>query len=162
MESTPTRHIYTYIYIHVGLCRGIQGTLDFLKSVSSNLTMVQGDLDDCRTYEHTACIDVQGYRIGICRARQNKNHDDDDIAMTSRRLGVDVMVVGCPTRGPIHTIGQGVVILYPGSASPGIASDSISSFMLMDIKGNTMAVYQYTEQNAEDVRVERFEFSKSM
>lgn len=83
-------------------------------------------------------------------------------------LRADVLVLG-GSRQSTHA-GKGVparkehdvVLIYPGSAS-GFESD-FCSFVLMDIKGDKMIVYCYSipvhAGEDQDVRVEKFEFSK--
>lgn len=123
--------------------------------------MVQGDLDDVRGSGMLECIQVEGFRIGVCRGTSR-------IECTS--TWVDVLVKGHSHasklgHAPCTTNDMGQSIIHPGSAS-GFESD-ICSFVLMDIKGDHMVCYWYSipvHKNcrvADDdtVRVETFEFS---
>lgn len=125
--------------------------MDFLRSVSSHMTLVQGDLDDVRSSSIFECIQIEGFRIGVYRG-------STCVAPT----WVDVLVKGNirPCAPYRNEVGQ--IVIQPGSAS-GFQSD-VCSFVLMDIKGDTMVCYWYSVPTGicdmpEDVRVEKFEFS---
>ena len=123
--------------------------------------MVQGDLDDTRTSSSFECVDVEEFRIGLCRSR------DGGIVPGT---WVDVMVVGNHTTEAPCTNDKGQIVIHPGSAS-GFESH-VCSFVLMDVKGDAMVCYWYRVDTTlsdggsggsegVDVTVEKYEFSKA-
>lgn len=147
-----------------------QATMDFLKTVSSNITIVQGDLDDKRTYPIEKVVQIGEFHVGVCHGHHIvPPHDRDAVSAVQRRLGADILIKGCPEPSKgfesyVHR--EGEIVLQPGSASGwdpwSEASDSARrpSFALMDIKGKRAVVYVYTLDMNNEVQVEKIEFIK--
>lgn len=148
----------------------MQATMDFLKTVSSNITMVQGDLDAKRTYPIEKVVQIGEFNVGVCHGHHIvPPHDRDAISAVQQRLGADILIKGCfdPSKGfESYVHREGEIVIQPGSASGwqpwSDAHDSPlrPSFALMDIKGKRAVVYVYTLDINNEVQVEKIEFNK--
>ncbi|WPT18178.1 Vacuolar protein sorting-associated protein 29 [Picochlorum sp. SENEW3] len=159
--------------IHQVICTGNlcdEATMDFLKTVSSNIIIVQGDLDAKRTYPIEKVVQIGEFHVGVCHGHHIiPPHDRDAISAVQRRLGVDILIKGCfdPSKGfESYVHREGEIVVQPGSASGwqpwSDAQDSACrpSFALMDIKGKRAVVYVYTLDINNEVQVEKIEFTK--
>lgn len=139
-------------------------TLDYLKSLASDVHVVRGDFDDfSANYPDTKVITVGQFRIGLCHGYQIIPWGDAKrIDLVARQLDVDVMVTGNTFECKTFQI-EDRFFVCPGTAtgafSP-VKSDVIPSFALLDVQGGTLVTYIYRLID-DQVKVERVQFTKA-
>uniref|UniRef100_A0A9J2PCB6 Vacuolar protein sorting-associated protein 29 n=1 Tax=Ascaris lumbricoides TaxID=6252 RepID=A0A9J2PCB6_ASCLU len=139
-------------------------TLDYLRSLASDVHVVRGDFDDVSAnYPDTKVITVGQFRIGLCHGHQIIPWGDTRaLELVARQLDVDVMVSGhthvCRTFE--H---EGRFFVNPGSATGAftpLQSEVIPSFALLDVQASTLVTYLYRLVD-DQVKVERVQFTKA-
>eukprot|EP00890_Picochlorum_soloecismus_P001829 jgi/Picsp_1/2647/NSC_00877-R1_vacuolar protein sorting 29 protein len=152
--------------IHQILCTGNicdQDTLDFLRSVTSNIVVSQGDYDEMTSWPETPVLTLGDFKVGVCHGHQVVPTDDKrSIAELQRRLGVEILVKGNAAEFGAYRH-EGCIVIHPGSATgTGLHGRKRhkASFALMDIKGSKAIVYVYQLDINDEVKVEKIEFSK--
>ena len=142
----------------------MQDTLDFFRSVTSNIVVAQGDYDEMTSWPETPVLSLGDFKVGVCHGHQIIPTDDRrSIAELPRRLGVDILVKGNAAEFGAYRH-EGCIVIHPGSATgtgPHGRKRHKASFALMDIKGSKAIVYVYQLDNKDEVKVEKIEFSKS-
>ena len=152
--------------IHQILCTGnlcTEAMYDYLRSVSSDVVVSQGDFDESTKWPDTAVVETGGFRIGVCHGHQIvPSGDRDALAVLIRRLNVDILVTG-----HTHAFGaykhEGCLVINPGSATGAFSATqpaATPSFALMDVDGSRATVYVY-ELLGEEIKVDKIEFTKS-
>lgn len=135
---------------------------DFLRSVSADVVVSQGDFDESTKWPDTAVVNIGDFKIGVCHGHQAVPWGDRDaLSIIQRRLGVDILVTG-----HTHAFGayrhDGGIVINPGSATGAYSScnpNPTPSFALMDINGGRATVYIYELVHGE-IKVDKIEFSK--
>ena len=138
--------------------------MDFLKSVTSNVIITQGDSDDLTTWPDTAVLELGEFRVGVCHGHQIiPPNDKAAIGIMQKRMNVDILVKGGEREFGAYRH-EGCIVINPGSATgtcrQGNGDVGKPSFALMDIKGNKASVYVYQLDDSGEVKVEKIEFSK--
>uniref|UniRef100_A0AC35U8I4 Vacuolar protein sorting-associated protein 29 n=1 Tax=Rhabditophanes sp. KR3021 TaxID=114890 RepID=A0AC35U8I4_9BILA len=134
------------------LCTGnlcSKETLDYLRTLATDVQVVRGDLEMDSTYPFTKVINVGEFQIGLTHGHQIIPWGDAKATeAVARQLNVDVFISG-HTHICSNYEKDGVLFLNPGSVtgSPTIFDDSpqtsIPSFVLMDVQGDSISTYVY-------------------
>ena len=138
-------------------------TLDYLKTISHDVTAVKGDFDEVENLPETKVVTIGSFKIGVIHGHQVVPWGDiESLAMFQRKLDVDVLISG-HTHNYESKEFQGKFFINPGSATgaySAITKDSVPSFVLMDLddKNISLYVYQFIDN---DVKVQKKEFSKN-
>lgn len=151
------------IVVAGNLCEG--SVHDFLRSLSGDVTVVQGAFDEPGKWKDSAVIQVGEMRIGVIHGHQCVPWDDENTAVRiARRMDVDVLVMGHHP-GFLAFQKEGRLILHPGTATgsfmPTVEASSDPpnpSFALMDVNGANATVYVY-ELDQGEVKVDKINFS---
>jgi vacuolar protein sorting-associated protein 29 len=138
---------------------------DYLRTISSDVTLVRGDYDD-KVREGTPEFDVLqlgAFRVGVLHGHQVVPWGDEAaLAAWQRKLNVDVLVSGATHECAVFEK-DGAFFVNPGSATGAFAAtlpaDAVPSFVLMDIQGGTIVAYTYRLEG-EDVKIKKREFRK--
>lgn len=126
--------------------------LAYLEQTSPHMFMVRGDMDThvtSRELPDHLTLEIGQFKVGLIHGHQVIPHGDrESLAATLRKLDVDILVSGFTCKNEIFQLG-GKIFLNPGSIS-GCANETLSpegqtvpSFMLMAIQGNSAVVYVY-------------------
>lgn len=79
------------------LCTGnlcTRETVDYLKTLATDVHIVQGEFDD-GSYPERKVVTVGQFRIGLCHGHQIVPWGDHDaISMVQRSLDVDILITG--------------------------------------------------------------------
>ncbi|UYV79526.1 VPS29 [Cordylochernes scorpioides] len=147
------------------LCTGnlcTRDTLDYLRTLASDVHVVRGDFDDNLNYPEQKVVTIGQFRVGLCHGHQVVPWGDgDSLALLGRQLDVDILISG-------HTHcfkafeHEGRFYLNPGSATGAYSplhSSIVPSFVLMDIQATTVVIYIY-QMIDDDVKVEKMEYKK--
>lgn len=149
--------------IHKVLCTGnlCTGEMhDFLRSICSDITVSQGNLDDNQKYNDTQLVNIGNFKVAVCHGHQIVPWGNKEaLTLAQRRVSADILVTGHVRSFKTHKHADGF-ILNPGSAT-GVLADAPStpSFILMDIDGTRATVYLYELVEGE-VKVEKMSFEK--
>lgn len=146
---------------------GDEKTMDFLKSVTNRMTVVQGDgFVDAGGLDQVRVVDIEGFRVGVIHGYQIvPGEDKDAVGIVQRRLGVDILVKGNAKSFGAYS-NEGCMVIQPGSAT-GTCMDAHGtvgkpSYALMDLKGSKATVYVYQlDEETGHVEVEKIQFSKA-
>ncbi len=150
------------------LCTGnltSRESLDYLKSLASDVHVVKGDLDVDSDFPEQKVIQVGQFKIGLCHGHQFLNGDPDMLALVNRQLDCDILVTGNSHNYEAYEQ-ENKFYVNPGSATgaykPGEDPEEGSppSFILMDIQSGTVVTYVY-QLIDDEVKVERIEFKKA-
>ncbi|KAK2080742.1 hypothetical protein QBZ16_000596 [Prototheca wickerhamii] len=143
--------------IHHVLCTGNlcnEETYDYLRSICSDVTVVQGDVDE-RAWPDTRVVTLGDLRVGLCHGHQVVPAGDRDaVAMLQREMDADVLVMGGSHAFEAYKH-EGRFVINPGSATGAfhpLLKDPVPGFVLLDIDG--------TKLLDGDVKVDKIEFSK--
>ncbi|KAI9343539.1 vacuolar sorting protein vps29 [Obelidium mucronatum] len=145
-----------------------QDTLDYLRTISADVTAVSGDFDDVGLVTQlSAVVEVGSIRIGLVHGHSVLPASWADrlaLSAVARELDVDVLISG-HTHAFDAFEAEGRFYLNPGSATGAFSAvrtpDVIPSFALLDVQGNTVVVYVYKLIDG-DVKVEKLEFTKKV
>jgi len=148
------------------LCTGnlcTKESLDYLKTLATDVHIVRGDFDDNTSYPEQKVVTVGQFRIGLCHGHQLVPWaDSESLALIQRQLDVDILITGHTHKFEAYE-SDGNFYINPGSATgayTALESNVIPSFVLMDIQSSTVVTYVY-QLIGEDVKVERIEYKKS-
>jgi len=148
------------------LCTGNLNTkesFDYLKTLASDVHVVQGDFDDpSNNYPEQKVVTVGEFRIGLCHGHQIVPWNDKNaLQLMQRQLNVDILITGHSHKFRAFE-NDGKLFLDPGSVtgaySP-LERNVIPSFVLMDIQSSNVVMYVYQLINGE-IDVEKREFLK--
>ncbi|KAI9501733.1 Vacuolar protein sorting-associated protein 29 [Coemansia spiralis] len=137
-------------------------TLDYLKSITPQVSIARGEFDEQQSYPISERLLVGGLSIGLVSGHLvPANGDVDTLAATARLLDVDILVTGSTHRFEAYEE-QGRFFINPGSITGAfgpLEPTPVPSFVLMEIKENVVAyVYQLVN---DEVVVDRIEYSKT-
>ena len=150
----------------------IQDMLDSLRRISPHVTVVQGHMDDIRTYERFEVVEIGDFKVGVCHGRclmvgEIDQHDEAAVAMVQRKIGADILVMGDSSKGFLayQRPDDGGIVVCPGSATGWSRNSMVGggrpSFALMDIKGNKVVVYSYVLNVENELEVDKVEFTNN-
>jgi len=153
--------------IHHILCTGnlcSKETLDYLKTLASDVHIVRGDFDKVSsTYPEQKVVTVGQFKIGLCHGHQIVPWGDpESLASLQRQLGVDILISGHTHKFEAYEH-DGKFFINPGSATGAynpITKSVTPSFVLMDIQSSTVVTYVY-QLLEDEVKVERIEYKKN-
>ncbi|CAG2108075.1 unnamed protein product [Medioppia subpectinata] len=148
------------------LCTGnlcTKESLDYLKTLATDVHIVRGDFDDNTSYPEQKVVTVGQFRIGLCHGHQLVPWgDNESLALIQRQLDVDILITGHTHKFEAYE-SEGKFYINPGSATgayTALESNVIPSFVLMDIQSTTIVTYVY-QLIGDEVKVERIEYKKS-
>ena len=114
-----------------------QETYDYLRSICSDVTVVQGDVDE-RAWPDTRVVTLGDLRVGLCHGHQVVPAGDRDaVAMLQREMDADVLVLGGSHAFEAYKH-EGRFVINPGSATGAfhpLLKDPVPGFVLLDIDG---------------------------
>ncbi|KAL6760113.1 subunit of retromer complex [Haematococcus lacustris] len=178
--------------IHSILCVGnlcSKSVLDYLRSIASDVTLVQGDFDEFTSPEYTV-VTRGDFRIGLIHGHQVVPAGERaSLSLLHRQLGVDILVTGHTHEHKVLKCEDGLQVMV-GSATgahsllrPSEPTDKVNgagggtapppaqqqqqqqqqqpvpSFVLLDVDGPKATVYMYQLQ-AGKVKVDRIDYVK--
>mmetsp|Transcript_5312 Transcript_5312/g.11616 ORF Transcript_5312/g.11616 Transcript_5312/m.11616 type:complete len:205 (-) Transcript_5312:2902-3516(-) len=150
--------------IHSILCTGnlcSKTLLEYLKGISPDVHLTQGDFDDFTAPEHLV-LRIGDFNVGLCHGHQVVPWGDQDaLALLQRQLDVDILVSGHTHEYKLGKCADGLQI-NPGSATGAYSSlkeSVVPSFVLLDLDGNKATVYVYQLVEGK-VRVDKIEYVK--
>ena len=148
------------------LCTGnlcTKETLDYLKTLSTDVHIVRGDFDDNLSYPEQKVVNVGQFRIGLCHGHQVVPWGDTEaLAQVQRQLDVDILISGHTHKFEAFEH-ENKFYINPGSATGAwhpLDSSVESCFVLMDIQSGTVVTYVY-QMVGDEVKVERIEYKKN-
>jgi len=147
-------------------------TLDFLKSLASDVHVVRGDFDDS-TYlpgsdnlPEQKVVTIGNFKLGLCHGHQIVPWGDPDaLGAKQRELDCDILVTGHTHRFAAYEYAQKLFI-NPGSATGAfnagfkVGEEPTPSFVLMDVQGVNVVTYVY-ELQGEEVAVKKIVHTKA-
>ncbi|XP_064392692.1 vacuolar protein sorting-associated protein 29-like [Halichondria panicea] len=146
------------------LCTGnlcSKETLDYLKTLASDVHVTRGDFDEISTLPEQKVLTVGQFRIGLTHGHQVVPWGDiESLGIVQRQLDVDILISG-HTHKFEAVESEGKFFVNPGSATGAYNAldiDVVPSFLLMDIQGPNMVLYVYQLQK--DVKVQKIEYKK--
>jgi vacuolar protein sorting-associated protein 29 len=102
------------------ICTGNIGnreTLDWLKTLSSNLHVVKGDFDEVQGMAETKSLTIGKFKIGLVHGHQIIPWgDEESLYNYQRELGCDILISGHTHESKITTF-DGKFFVNPGSAT---------------------------------------------
>ncbi|KAI8822996.1 Metallo-dependent phosphatase-like protein [Fimicolochytrium jonesii] len=157
------------------LCTGnltSRETLDYLRSVCSDILLVKGDMDETglassisgggassSAVPASRVVTHGPLRIGLIHGHQVVPWGDQRaLGIVAREMDVDVLVVGNTHRFEAFEM-EGRFFCLPGSATGAFEVETVPSFVLMDVQGPTVILYVYQLIDG-DVRVEKLDYTK--
>lgn len=91
-------------------------TMDYLRSLASDIHMVRGDFDES-TYPESKIISIGHFKIGVIHGHQIVPWDDlKSLELTARQMNVDILVSGHTHVCKIYEK-DNVLFVNPGSAT---------------------------------------------
>eukprot|EP00798_Chlamydomonas_sp_ICE-L_P015927 gene15927-22060_t len=133
--------------------------LEYLRSICSNVQIVQGDFDEFSSPEQKI-LKLGNFKVGVCHGHQVLPWGDpDSLSLLQRQMDVDILVTGHTHEHKIVKNGDRLQI-NPGSATGAYHSmkhDVRPSFVLMDVDGSKANLYVY-QLVADKVQVEKIDF----
>ncbi|NXA38061.1 VPS29 protein, partial [Eudromia elegans] len=148
------------------LCTGnlcTKESYDYLRTLASDIHVVRGD-SEVRglNYPEEKVVTVGQFRIGLIHGHQVIPWGDvASLALLQRQLDVDILISGHTHKFEAFEH-ENKFYINPGSATGAynaLETNTIPSFVLMDIQASTVVIYVY-QLIGEDVKVERIEFTK--
>mmetsp|Transcript_44075 Transcript_44075/g.140409 ORF Transcript_44075/g.140409 Transcript_44075/m.140409 type:complete len:194 (-) Transcript_44075:111-692(-) len=149
------------------LCTGNVGSksvVNMLQGIAGeDCKIVNGDADHGFDFPEETVTAVGDFKVGVIHGHQIIPWGDQNaLVKCAGRLGVDILVSGHTHRHSIVDIG-GKFLVNPGSVTGACNAlgefDVTPSFMLMAIKGASVVLYTYEENNGE-TKVSMNEFKK--
>uniref|UniRef100_A0A914BXH9 Vacuolar protein sorting-associated protein 29 n=1 Tax=Acrobeloides nanus TaxID=290746 RepID=A0A914BXH9_9BILA len=148
------------------LCTGnlcTKETMDYLKSLASDVHCVRGDFDEGFNFPDVKVISVGHFRIGLTHGHQFIPWGDlKAMELAARQMNVDVLVSGHTHACKVYEK-EGIFYVNPGSVTGAfsvIEENVVPSFALLDVQSDVIVAYLYRLVNNE-VKVERVSFKKS-
>ncbi|KAM8797562.1 vacuolar protein sorting-associated protein 29-like [Eudromia elegans] len=146
------------------LCTGnlcTKESYDYLRTLASDIHVVRGDSESLN-YPEEKVVTVGQFRIGLIHGHQVIPWGDvASLALLQRQLDVDILISGHTHKFEAFEH-ENKFYINPGSATGAynaLETNTIPSFVLMDIQASTVVIYVY-QLIGEDVKVERIEFTK--
>ncbi|KAJ3016962.1 Vacuolar protein sorting-associated protein 29 [Thoreauomyces humboldtii] len=159
------------------LCTGnltSRETLDYLRTVSSDILLVKGDMDESITPSApiSRVVTHGPLRIGLVHGHTVVPWADPRaLGILAREMDVDVLICGHSHKFEAFEH-EGRFFCLPGSATGAFSSakgadgapagtETTPSFVLMDVQGPTVVLYVYALVDGE-VRVEKLDYTKKV
>eukprot|EP00199_Chlamydomonas_sp_CCMP681_P006335 CAMPEP_0119102880 /NCGR_PEP_ID=MMETSP1180-20130426/1485_1 /TAXON_ID=3052 ORGANISM="Chlamydomonas cf sp, Strain CCMP681" /NCGR_SAMPLE_ID=MMETSP1180 /ASSEMBLY_ACC=CAM_ASM_000741 /LENGTH=189 /DNA_ID=CAMNT_0007087257 /DNA_START=32 /DNA_END=601 /DNA_ORIENTATION=- len=147
------------------LCTGnlcSRTVIEYLRSITTDVTMVQGDFDEFTSPERSI-VNIGDYKIGLIHGHQVSPFGDPAaLARLHRQLGVDILVTGHTHEHKILKTEDGLQITLgsaTGAYSTLSSKEAVPSFVLLDIDGAKATVYIYQLKDGK-VKVDRIDHMK--
>ncbi|GAX81863.1 hypothetical protein CEUSTIGMA_g9291.t1 [Chlamydomonas eustigma] len=135
--------------------------IDYLKNLTSDIHLVQGDFDEFTSPE-SSIVNLGGFKIGISHGHQVVPWGDTDrLGHMQRQMDVDILITGHTHEYKVTTCGSGLQI-NPGSATGAYSTcrNTVTpSFVLLDLDGSKATVYVYQLVDGK-VKVEKVDYVK--
>eukprot|EP00658_Telonema_sp_P-2_P005893 TRINITY_DN12223_c0_g1_i1.p1 TRINITY_DN12223_c0_g1~~TRINITY_DN12223_c0_g1_i1.p1 ORF type:complete len:191 (-),score=37.21 TRINITY_DN12223_c0_g1_i1:237-809(-) len=140
-------------------------TMDYFKSVCPDVVCTRGDFDDM-PFQETETFTIGDIKFGLCHGHQIVPWgDQESLKILQRQLDCDVLITG-HTHKFSAEVCDGKFFLNPGSATGaynGLTSESVPTFLLMNIRGSQLQVWIYEYQGDDlPVKVEKITYTKGM
>ena len=134
-----------YILVTGNLCTKEQA--DYFRSLCSEVHMTKGDFDDVNlNLPEEKVITIGSFKLGLVHGHQIVPWGDKEaLAITQRRLDVDILVSGHTHELQLWE-SDTKIFINPGSATgaySGFNLDATPSFVLMDIGETSVVVFIY-------------------
>merc|ERR1711971_427678 len=149
------------------LCTGnlcTKETLDYLKTLASDVHVVRGDFEENTAYPEQKVVTVGQFRIGVCHGHQVVPWGDaESLALINRQLDCDILISGHTNKFEAYEH-ENKFYVNPGSATgaySALDTDIPPSFILMDIQSSTVVTYVY-QLIDDEVKVDRIEYKKAV
>ncbi|ORX62278.1 vacuolar protein sorting-associated protein 29 [Hesseltinella vesiculosa] len=139
-------------------------TLDYLKTIAGDITLVKGDFDENANLPSAKVVTAGNLRIGVLHGHQVIPWGDaESLDITARQMDVDVLLSGHTHQFEAFEV-NGRYFINPGSATGAYSSnpgnvEPVPSFVLMDVQGSNVVTYVYKLVD-DDVKVEKLEYKK--
>eukprot|EP00298_Acanthocystis_sp_HF-20_P027781 c6065_g1_i1.p1 GENE.c6065_g1_i1~~c6065_g1_i1.p1 ORF type:complete len:190 (-),score=65.60 c6065_g1_i1:18-587(-) len=144
-------------------------TLDYLKTISSEIHLVSGDADEDKSAPETKVVTIEGIKIGVIHGHQLIPWGDPELySQVQRNLDCDILVTGHTHQLKIYEQNSKLFV-NPGSATGAYSATTgevAPSFVVMAIdppqKGQPpkASLFSY-ELIGDDVKVSKSDFTKS-
>jgi len=135
--------------------------IDYLRTLASDVHIVQGDFDELPLPEEKV-LELGQFKIGICHGHQIVPWGDkESLAIVRRRLDVDILITGHTHQLETYC-NEKRFYLNPGSATGafcGFNAEAVPSFILLDLEGDKMVMFSYRYLQ-KSVKVEKTEWTK--
>ncbi|KAK2964129.1 Vacuolar protein sorting 29 (Vps29) [Blattamonas nauphoetae] len=150
------------------LCTGnlcTKETLDYLRTLCSDVHVVQGDFDDANLHlKEERIVTIGAFKIGLIHGHQIVPWGDNDaLGIVQRRLDCDILVTGHTHQFQAYEY-EGHFVVNPGSITGAYSvigdGEIAASFVLMDIQGPRVIIYIYKYFSDGQFKVEKAEFQK--
>eukprot|EP01092_Planopodium_desertum_P010760 TRINITY_DN48477_c0_g1_i1.p1 TRINITY_DN48477_c0_g1~~TRINITY_DN48477_c0_g1_i1.p1 ORF type:complete len:191 (+),score=28.90 TRINITY_DN48477_c0_g1_i1:131-703(+) len=149
------------------LCTGnlvTKATLEYLKTIATDVHIVKGDFDDTKTYPETKVVTLGSFKIGLCHGHQVIPWGDKEaLGNLQRKLDCDILITGHTHKFAAYEY-EGKFFLNPGSitgAYSPLTKTVIPSFILMDLDQENESLVTYTYQLVDgELKVEKGQYSK--
>jgi vacuolar protein sorting-associated protein 29 len=149
-------------------------TLDYLKSLTSDVHIVRGDFDEATflpgvvdTIPETKMITIGQFKLGVCHGHQIVPWGDvEALGAMQRQLDCDILITGHTHKFSAYEY-ESKLFINPGSATGAfqaclnVGEQVHASFVLMDLQGQNVVTYVY-EMVDEEVKVKKIEHAKAM
>ncbi|KAI9304496.1 vacuolar protein sorting-associated protein 29-like protein [Cunninghamella echinulata] len=139
-------------------------TLEYLKTIAGDITIVKGDFDENQTFPQAKVLTIGNIRVGVLHGHQVIPWGDaESLDITARQMEVDLLLSGHTHQFEAFE-NNGRYFINPGSATGAYSSipnnsEPVPSFVLMDIQGNNVVTYVYKLVD-DEVKVEKLEYKK--
>lgn len=147
------------------LCTGnlvTREVYDWLRTVTADIHVVAGDLDESADFPVSKTVTIGAFRIGLAHGHTVVPWGDREaLAILQRKLDCDVLITGHTHQFAAYAY-QGAFFLNPGSATgaySALGSNSVPTFVLMDVDERTITSYVYSLVD-DEVQVEKIEYTK--
>ncbi|EOD21672.1 vacuolar protein sorting protein 29 [Emiliania huxleyi CCMP1516] len=147
-------------------------TLDYLRTLASEVHCVRGDFDDAvslpgvaDSLPETKLVTVGDFKVGVVHGHQLVPWGDaESLGAMQRQLDADVLISGHTHRFATYEY-EGKLFINPGSATGaftptlGLGETATPSFVLMDLQGAQAVIYVY-ELVGGEVKVKKIEHTR--
>ncbi|NWW44934.1 VPS29 protein, partial [Pedionomus torquatus] len=147
------------------LCTGnlcTKESYDYLRTLAGDIHVVRGDSEVILNYPEEKVVTVGQFKIGLIHGHQVIPWGDvASLVLLQRQLDVDILISGHTHRFEAFEH-ENKFYINPGSATgaySALETNTVPSFVLMDIQASTVVAYVY-RLIGDEVKVERIEFKK--
>ena len=158
---TPGR--IQHVIITGNLCN--KEMFDYFKTITSEVHCVKGEYDEWnKDLPETLTLEIEDLKFGVVHGHQVIPWGDKDtLACWQRKLDVDVLISGQTHSNKTFEF-DGLFFVNPGSITGAFTSTSVDvtpSFVLMDVKENTVTAFSYQYAGADqDLKIKKKTWTK--
>ncbi|OZJ01559.1 hypothetical protein BZG36_05386, partial [Bifiguratus adelaidae] len=139
-------------------------TYDYLRTIAGDVCIVKGDYDENTSFPQSKVLIIGNLRIGVVHGHQVIPWGDmEALSIVARQMDCDILLSGHTHKFEAFE-NEGRFFVNPGSATgaysaTGDATETIPSFVLMDIQGTNVVTYVYQLVD-DEVKVEKIEYRR--